>query len=126
MWPHAASCMRAESEFLCFFGRTRFAQMTYMRPGSGKHAPGVEETTVVYVVDAWKVATQDAAVGDAIAKAKAAVLAEEGAQHELAAAEDSLTEAEQVSWVSFETGYELMNLRHSVGRQQPAGTSVAQ
>ncbi|KAK9859788.1 hypothetical protein WJX84_005175, partial [Apatococcus fuscideae] len=74
---------------------TKFAQMTYMQPGPEKHSPGFEETTVIYLVDAWKVATQDAAVGDAIAKAKAAVSAEERAQHELAAAEDSLTEAEQ-------------------------------
>lgn len=77
--------------------------MTYLRPGSDKHAPGVEETTVVFVVDAWNVATQDAAVGDAIAKAKAAVTAEERAQQELAAAEDSLTEAEQVRFSSTAT-----------------------
>ena len=51
---------------------------------------------MVFVIDAWSVATRDAAIGDAFAKAKAAEAAEEQAQHELTAAEDSLTEAEQV------------------------------
>ncbi len=50
----------------------------------------------VFLVDAWNVATRDAAIGDAFAKAQATEAAEERAQHELTAAEDSLTEAEQV------------------------------
>lgn len=80
-----------------------FCEYVYRRPeSSSKGIAGCTEHTVVYLVDAWSLATHDSEAEAQLQKAKSATETEERAKQELAQAEARLKELEEAAKVAAE------------------------
>lgn len=75
--------------------RSRFAEVSYLRPGKKGAAEHVE-TSVFFLVDGWALARPDAPAAEAVRSAQGAAAAEAAAEQEVADAEVALKAAEEV------------------------------